>query len=107
MRPNAEFRQGRQISTVRVLLLEDDTTFAELVRANLMRATWGNVVLEHVSTLAAALARLDAGGIDLVISDLNLPDSKGLETIESLARSTDRLILVLTGEREDEYRDAI
>src|SRR5258705_10598751 len=107
MRPTPDFKHGRQLTTVRVLLLEDDVAFAGLVRANLERVEWGELSVEHVATMRDALARLERGGIDLVITDLNLPDSKGLETVESLVRATDRLILVLTGERDEGLREAV
>src|SRR5882724_11236526 len=98
--------RARQDSTVRVLLLEDDTYFAELVRLSLNGIEWGKVSLEWSDTLRGALERLDSGSFDLVISDLSVPDSRGLETLESLVRATDRLIVVLTGEQQDGLREA-
>src|SRR6185503_20335028 len=84
MRPTPDFKHDRQLTTVRVLLLEDDHAFAGLVRANLERVDWADLSIEHAPTMRHALARLERGGIDLVITDLNLPDSKGLDTVESL-----------------------
>src|SRR5258708_7457695 len=106
MHPLPDFKHGRQLTAVPVLLLEDDETFAALVRANLERVEWGELSIEHTATLRDAVARLERGGIDLVITDLNLPDSKDLDTLESLIRVTDRLILVLTGERDEGLREA-
>ena len=91
---------------MRILLLEDDAAFAGLVRDTLAQAAWGEVVLEWVETLAAATSRLQAGGIDLVITDLNLPDAKGLETVETLGRSSECLVIVLTGEPRAGLREA-
>ena len=51
-----DFNRGRQLAAVRILLLEDDETFAGLVRANLERVEWGALSLEWVSKLADALA---------------------------------------------------
>src|SRR5712664_1519393 len=106
MQPTPDFKRARQLAAVRILLLEDDEAFAGLVRANLERAHWADLSIEHTATLRDALARLEGGGFDLVITDLNLPDSKGLETLESLMRATDRLILVLSGERDEGLREA-
>src|SRR5258706_14335493 len=97
MRPSPEFRSG-QIHAVRILMLEDDPAFADLVRVNLRRVPWVALTLEHVATLASALERLGGESFDLVISDLNLPDSKGLGTLDALSGATDRLILLLTGD---------
>src|SRR5258706_3617659 len=107
MRPTPDFKHGRQLTPVRVLLLEDDQAFAGLVRANLERVDWADLSIEHAPTMREALARLERGGIDIVITDLNLPDSQGLDTVDSLVRATDRLILVLTGERDAGLREAV
>jgi diguanylate cyclase (GGDEF)-like protein/PAS domain S-box-containing protein len=101
-----DFKQDRQLAAVRILLLEDDEVFAGLVRSNLEYADWGDLSIAHAATLRDALAWLEDGGFDLVITDLNLPDSKGLDTVESLVRATDRLIVVLTGERDEGLREA-
>jgi diguanylate cyclase (GGDEF)-like protein/PAS domain S-box-containing protein len=106
MRPTPEFRPGRRLSAVRILLLEDDPVYAELIQANLSRTGHAELVVQHVGTLAQALEHLDAGGCDLVMTDLNLPDSRGLETLESLTRHTDRLVIVLTGDTNEGLRDA-
>src|ERR1700730_15151924 len=95
MHPVPDFKRGSRLTTIRVLLLEDDETFAGLVRANLERVDWAELSIEHVARLRDALARLERGGIDLVVPDRNLPDSKGLETLASLVRATGRLIFVL------------
>src|SRR6202521_2566379 len=100
MQPVPDLNQARQLAAVRILLIEDDELFAGLVRANLERAHWADLSIEQAPTLRDALVRLEGGGFDLVVTDLNLPDSKGLETLESLVRATDRLILVLTGESD-------
>jgi diguanylate cyclase (GGDEF)-like protein/PAS domain S-box-containing protein len=101
----AKFKPGK-IGTVRILLLEDDVIFAGLVELKLAQVEWGEVVLEHVETLAGALAALERANFDLIISDLNLPDSGGLDTVQALVRATDRLIIVLTGDSEPLLREA-
>ena len=101
----AKFDPGRQIGTVRILLVEDDPFFAGLVRANLDQVKWGDVSVEHAETLADALARLGRVDFDLIVTDLNLPDSPGLNTLDALVRVTDRLIVVLTGETDHLLRE--
>ena len=93
----AKFDPGKRIGAVRILLVEDDPIVAALVRLNLDQAKWGDVSVEHAETLADALARLDRADFDLIVTDLNLPDSAGLDTLDALVRATDRLIVVLTG----------
>jgi diguanylate cyclase (GGDEF)-like protein len=96
------------------LLVEGDETFAALVRAYLRTLGPDSTLsgpfstLTHLSgvprldvatTLAAARERLAARQFDLVIADLNLPDSRGLATLREL-RSGGQLVLVLAGEGE-------
>ena len=90
--------------SVRILLLEDEQTCAEIVGENLRRIAGTASQLDTVDTLAEALARLERGAFDLIIADLNVPDSRGLETLGALTRATDRLIIVLTGDDDPSIR---
>ena len=80
-----------------MLLLEDVAATTEIVRTYVAAASPGAHV-DSVVTLREALERLAAGRFDLVLADLNVPDSKGLDTLDSLANATDSLIVVLTVE---------
>ena len=72
-----------------MLLLEDVAATTQIIRTYLAGASPA-AVLESVITLAReALERLAAGSFDLVLADLNVPDPKGLDTLDSLARATD------------------
>ena len=54
--------------------------------------------IEQVERLSAAFERLAAGGIGVVLSDLSLPDSHGLDTFVQLhARAPQVPIIVLSG----------
>jgi diguanylate cyclase (GGDEF)-like protein len=101
----AQFDPGKRIGAVRILLIEDDPIVAALVRLNLDQAKWGDVSVEHAETLEDALARLSRIDFDLIVTDLNLPDSAGLDTLDALMRATDRLIVVLTGESDHLLRE--
>ncbi len=81
-----------------ILLVEDDAQFAELVRAQLRRMPWVQSRLEVVATLRAALAKLEGESFGLVLCDLNLPDSKGLDTLAALCRAGDQPVIVLSGD---------
>ena len=71
-------------SAVRVLLVEDSAAEADLVRDMLGREGVGSFTVTHVQRLALAIPHLRAGGVDLVLLDLNLPDSVGLSGFEEL-----------------------
>jgi two-component system cell cycle sensor histidine kinase/response regulator CckA len=72
---------------INVLLVEDGAAEARLIQELLAEARGLAFSVERVETLAAALERLGAGGVDLVLLDLGLPDSKGIETIRRLTAS--------------------
>jgi signal transduction histidine kinase len=85
-----------------VLLVEDNPEHAELAIYALRKAREAPFEVEHVDQLAAALARLALGGIDVALVDLSLPDSSGMETFRAIrAAAPDVPIVVFTG-MEDE-----
>lgn len=86
-----------------ILLIEDDPTSA-LLTTRLLEAGSREFALVRAETLAAGLARLAQGGIDLVLADLGLPDSQGLNTlIEVLHHHPEIPVVVLSGSEDDEH----
>jgi two-component system cell cycle sensor histidine kinase/response regulator CckA len=86
----------------RVLLVEDNPGDARLVRENLANSRGAECAITHVTTLRDALATLALGVTDVVLSDLGLPDSRGIETAARLVRaSPDVPVVVLTGINDD------
>lgn len=84
--------------TLRITLIEDDIGDAELVRAYLEDGADAAFHLEHVLLLEDGVDSLDKQGADVVLLDLNLPDSTGLTTFTTLrARFPDLPIIVLSG----------
>src|SRR5688500_14786389 len=90
---------------VRILLLEDDQICAGVVTTFLAHIRWAAPAVQTVGTLREALARLTLEQFDLVICDLNVPDSSGIATLQAVARACDRLIIVLTANDEPELRE--
>jgi signal transduction histidine kinase len=81
-----------------VLLVEDNPGDARLIRESLSAAVGGNFSLETADRLGTALRRLSAGGIDAILLDLALPDSKGRETFSKAKEQAPTVpIIVLTG----------
>jgi CheY-like chemotaxis protein/nitrogen-specific signal transduction histidine kinase len=86
----------------RVLLVEDNEADARLVREHLANSRGAECAITHVKTLRDALATLALGVTDVVLSDLGLPDSRGLETAARLVRAApDVPVVVLTGINDD------
>jgi PAS domain S-box-containing protein len=83
---------------IQVLLVEDNVGDARLIREFLADAGVNLFALETADRLSAAKERLAAGGIDLVLLDLSLPDSHGLDTLLRLQTQDPHTpIVVLTG----------
>ena len=85
-------------TTIRVLVVEDNPGDARLIREYLAQANGATFQLECVSCLAKALERLSRGGMDVILTDLKLPDSVGLETFQQLrTQAPSTPIILLTG----------
>lgn len=83
------------------LLVEDNPDDADVLSETL-REAHAPVQLTTVETLREALAELAHTRFDVVLLDLSLPDSQGLQTVERALERTEGVpILVLTG-LEDE-----
>jgi diguanylate cyclase (GGDEF)-like protein len=90
---------------VRILLIEDEPISAEIVAAFVSPIRWARATVETAGSLREALARLRLERFDLVITDLDLPDSRGLATLQAVTRACDRLVIVLTGSEEPGLRE--
>ncbi len=58
--------------------------------------------IHHETRLADGLERLAGTDVDVVLLDLDLPDSEGLETLSSVLERGDAPVVVLTGLRDRE-----
>ena len=80
---------------MRILLVEDDEAIASSLRAGLEAAGFG---VERVARGADALA---AGGYDVMLLDIGLPDIDGFEVCRRL-RATSRVPVIMLTARADE-----
>lgn len=92
---------------IRVLLIEDDRSEADLIQEKLIEAqrfAWDlpAFVVEHELQLGVALERLVDEAFDVVLSDLDLPDSRADETVATLREKVPSMPLVVLTGREDE-----
>src|SRR3990172_4473747 len=87
--------QGRPL---RVLLIEDNPGDARLIREMLLEARAWPFAVQHAGRLSDGLELAAAGEVDVVLLDLGLPDSQGLETFLTVhARAPQIPVIVLTG----------
>jgi two-component system, cell cycle sensor histidine kinase and response regulator CckA len=85
-------------SPIRVLLVEDNPGDARLIQEMLFEVKNTSFKLEWVDRLFKALDRLPQGNIDVVLLDLTMPDSSGLDTFTRLHSQNPRVpIIPLTG----------
>ncbi|SMC20802.1 two-component system, OmpR family, catabolic regulation response regulator CreB [Andreprevotia lacus DSM 23236] len=81
-----------------ILLLEDEAAIADTLQFALQRE---GMQVQWVSLVSQAEALLAAGGFDLAVFDIGLPDGSGLELLRRLRRSSELPVLLLTA-RADE-----
>jgi diguanylate cyclase (GGDEF)-like protein len=87
---------------VKILLVETEPADVPGLEDTSAHISPEQIEMERVPDLSGTLARLLKGGIDLVLLDLDLPDSHGFNTFERvLAAAPDLPIVVLT-QLEDE-----
>jgi len=81
----------------RVLLIEDNPGDARLIR-ELLDEAGAPFELHNVTRLSEALERLEAEHFHLILLDLSLPDSQGIDSFERIsAQASDIPLIVLTG----------
>jgi PAS domain S-box-containing protein len=84
---------------LRVLLVEDSATQAHVRRSQLVRHGFE---VEVLTRLSEVLKRLPQGGIDVVLLDLTLPDSTGIETFFAVHSVAEDLPVVILSADDDE-----
>lgn len=85
-----------------VLVITGDADDAALIQETLVTARDGPFITQWVQDLSEGLERLGQGGIDIVLVDLFLRDSEGVETFDALFNLTPRIpILTLCGEENE------
>jgi len=86
-----------------VLLIEDNEGDARLIREMLQDAPGSRLRLECAERLTTGLERLAQGGVDVVLLDLSLPESQGLDSFLRVhAQAPGMPVVVLTGSKDEE-----
>jgi PAS domain S-box-containing protein len=86
---------------MKVLLIEDNPGDARLVK-EMLRETGGDFSIENYEKLALGLSYIAPNSVDVVLLDLNLPDSKGLETFTRLQHEFPYVpVVIMTGSNDE------
>ncbi|MBI4597060.1 MAG: response regulator [Candidatus Omnitrophica bacterium] len=87
---------------VTALLIEDRPADVDVVKQALAKDTSATFDLIHVDRLSPGLQRLSRGGIDVILLDLMLPDTKGLDALTAILQLSDRVPVVILTASDDE-----
>lgn len=91
------------MNTLRALLIEDSPADARLLIELTRRPGRVNFAIRHEERLDRALEALGRETFDVVILDLGLPDSTGLETLSRVLEAAPHMpIVVSTGQADEE-----
>jgi signal transduction histidine kinase len=91
---------------IKVLLVEDNLGDARLLYEGMQEALPGQFQMTHVRRLSETLEYLWEDTCNVVLLDLGLPDSHGLDTLVLVrAQTPDVPIVVLTGFQDEEMGD--
>lgn len=83
---------------IKILLVEDNPGDSRLIREMLAEARGVTFDLEYADRLQVGLEHLEGRQIEVILLDLGLPDSHGLETLnKTYAQAPEVPIVVLTG----------
>ena len=78
----------------RVLLIDDDPGLSEVIGMLLEREGYA---VARAATVKQGIALVEAGGLDLVVTDLKLPDGTGLDAVKAIrARHPALPIIMIT-----------
>lgn len=93
---------AEEAPVLNILLVEDNPGDAQLICAELEECSSPRFHIKCVDRLSAALASLSHVAVDVVLLDLNLPDSTGADTFRTmLTQMPDIPVLVLTGQMDE------
>ena len=88
--------------SIAILLVEDNIGDSRLIREMLSEVRGVTFDLKCANRLQVGLGQLSEGGIDVVLLDLGLPDSQGLETLSRTYAHAPRTPIVVLTTIDDE-----
>jgi serine phosphatase RsbU (regulator of sigma subunit) len=95
---SSEQRPSKPPRTIRILLIEDNPGDARLIREALFEAPTTAFDLQRADRLLTGLKILEQGNTDLILLDLSLPESWGINTLLKVREAAPTVpVVVLTG----------
>jgi diguanylate cyclase (GGDEF)-like protein len=94
---------GATVETIAILVIEDNPADARLIREQLRLVARTRFAIRHADRLSAGLDELAKELPDIILLDLSLPDSLGLDTLAKVrACVPDVPLVVLTGSDDED-----
>ena len=91
-------RTGSSSGEIKVLLVEDNPGDVGLMRASMEDSLYHKAVTLHADRLQKAVEMVLSEQPDVILLDLGLPDSSGLDTVDRMVKAAGPIpIVVLTG----------
>ncbi|BCS52245.1 PAS domain S-box protein [Geobacter sp. SVR] len=91
-----------EASTIKVLVFEDNPAHAAVIQEILTESRKPAFTVQHVRYLAEGLERLSSSAFDVILIDLGLPDSQGLETALAVRKQATLTPIVVMTALDDE-----
>jgi signal transduction histidine kinase/CheY-like chemotaxis protein len=94
----AQITEPNVVKPLNVLVVEDDTVDAKLLRRLLRQSALSISDVKFAECLNTALGFLDESDFDIVFLDLGLPDSQGIDSVNSInAKAPNVPVVMLSG----------
>lgn len=86
-----------------ILVIEDNLADVRVLQELLEEHSYHDIVVKWAESLSGGMERLNLGSIDAVLLDMNLPDSRGLNSFLTLYEHFPNIpIVILTGEHDED-----
>lgn len=89
-------------NTINILLFEDVPEYADLMRVMLHAAKQTPIEVECVASFSAGAQHLALGNVDVILLDLSLAGSNGLEGFEKVRAQAPHLPIIVLSSSDDE-----
>ena len=91
-----------QVEAIRLLVVEDNLVDALFLKEALEASKGTPFTICHVQTLTEAKESLETGDFNIVVLDLGLPDSQGIQTLLEIKNSAPDIPIVVLSGLDDE-----
>ncbi len=99
---HARVQERQHFDIWKILFVEDDLRDVVLLKETLRLAGMTRFEMVHVNRLSRAMRCLQQEDFDVVVLDLSLPDSNGLDTLRRVIAATRNVPVLVLTDLEDE-----